>query len=718
MIDGPFAKWPWAAPADGSRSWEVARRERVLVHSAAAFLCCVPLYTTFLLLAGAGWSVPTLTVLGSGIAVMPIFFLARRRRHLNLLGNAVVTILWAVLWLVGRHTGGVESATMYWLPALPLVALMLAGWRWAVVWTAVAFAHTGYYYALWLLDVQLPRVLDVGAMQAFSAWGQGTLAVLLLALGGVYEAARREAQRREREHRERLAASESAFRALVEQLPDALIVHQHGRILYANPAMRALFGLGADDEMVGRPVTEIIHPDERTVIAGRVREALKSGEPAPLHEERFVRPDGSTFVAEVAGVPIVIAGQPAMVAFGRDTTERKQVAARLMEADRMIAVGTLAAGVAHEINNPLAYVQANIEFAIARLPRSTAAASGGGPVAGPEADSADREERLAEIAEALAEAADGTGRIGHVVRDLTAFSRTDDHEFGPVDVATVVTSATTMSNNHIRHKARLRVGKIDVPPVEGSEAQVAQVLLNLLINGAHAIEDGNADGNEIAVETSIEGDHVVIAVSDTGCGIAEGQLDRIFDPFFTTKPIGQGTGLGLSISRRLVESMGGRLEVESELGGGSTFRVMLRRAAPDAPPMRPVVPSASPPRITPRVLVVDDDAMVGRSLERTLRDHAQVELATSGAEVLERLARGASYDVVFCDLMMPQMTGMDLYEEMTRRYPEHAERVVFLTGGAFTPRAEEFLAKTARPVIFKPFDPRQMRRLLFEVAIG
>jgi CheY-like chemotaxis protein len=249
--------------------------------------------------------------------------------------------------------------------------------------------------------------------------------------------------------------------------------------------------------------------------------------------------------------------------------------------------------------------------------------------------------------------------------------------------------------------------------VEANEARLGQVFLNLLVNAAQSIRDGDADHNQIRVTTTVSATgRVVIEFKDSGCGIAPENLARIFDAFYTTKPALVGTGLGLSICHRIVRSMGGELEVESELDKGSVFRVVLPAALAtiEAQP-RPSVPIAAAAR-RGRVLVVDDEPMIATAIGRTLGLEHDVVLTTKAAAALVKIASGEQFDIIFCDLMMPQMTGMDLYEELVRTAPEHAARMVFLSGGAFTSTARAFLDQVPNQRLDKPFDTRQLLALV------
>lgn len=374
------------------------------------------------------------------------------------------------------------------------------------------------------------------------------------------------------------------------------------------------------------------------------------------------------------------------------------VAAReqLVRTEKLAMAGQLAAGVSHEINNPLSYVTGNVQFAVeqlellARNPGDT--------------------EALNEALDALREAREGAERIRVTVRDLQTFARADEPHLSPVDVHAALEFGLSMAMPHLRYRAQVERHLAAVPTVMAHEARLGQVFLQLLVNAAYAIPEGDAEHHRVTLTSRVEGAWVVVEVTDSGHGMAPEVLERVFEPFFTTRPVGTATGLGLSTALGLVRSMRGELTATSTPGGGSTFRVRLPTTYEVARPASPEAREGGDE--ARRVLVVDDEPQVAAVLRRVLGGRHEVVLVHSGREALELLARDDAFDRIFCDLMMGDVTGMDLYAELGRRQPELLPRLVFMTGGGFTERARSFLQTVPLPRLEKPFEPDTVRALV------
>jgi PAS domain S-box-containing protein len=409
------------------------------------------------------------------------------------------------------------------------------------------------------LVLRLPRAASIGerlGRAVRAALKAGDEVDLLEEERQKLEEALREARRSVTENRE-----------LLERLPDYVMVHREGVLLWMNRANVVALGYESSEQLAGRPLLDLVEPASRELIVTRMRRPI--GEAVPeVSEIRLMTRDGRVLVVEISPAQLVVfEGKPARLIIGRDVTDRVRMQQQLLVADRMASVGLLAAGVAHEVNNPLAYVLNNIEFATREL--------------------ASLGEAAAPSLEMLEVALEGVDRIRTIVRDLLALSR-DDSALVPVDVVAVVESTLKLAHNRIAETATLSLSIEPVPAVSGSVARVGQVVLNLLTNALQSMRRPESRDNRlrVAVRPSSSGG-AVIEVSDNGEGIAPEHATRIFDPFFTTKAAGTGTGLGLPICQRLVSEMRGQLTFESSPGIGTTFRVTL--PAWEVPPRPEVV---------------------------------------------------------------------------------------------------------------------------------
>jgi PAS domain S-box-containing protein len=460
-----------------------------------------------------------------------------------------------------------------------------------------------------------------------------------------------------------LRRSEASFRTLIESAPDAVAAYRSdGKFIYVNPALVRILGYDGPDELLGRPVLDVLHPDERRDF-GEEWVRLKDSD-QPIREARFLRKDGRFVLAEVEARAIHFDGGDAIIVLGRDITERKQLQQRLAQADRMASVGTLAAGIAHEINNPLAYVLASLDLTRRKLELLSSGRVG-------------LEATLTQVSAALANAREGAERVSTIVRDLRTFSRADPNRRVPVNVEAVIDSAVNMAWNEIGKRARLVKDYGGVSAVWGDEARLGQVFLNLLINAAHAIPGGEPTQNEIRVTTrDLDGERVIVEVADTGSGIPPELIERIFEPFVTTKPIGEGTGLGLSICHGIVTSLGGDITVVSELGRGSLFRVALQKGA------------AANRAVRRRILVVSSSAT---ALARQLGERHEVVVAASGPEAAELLLHDDRFDLVLCD---PAIEG--LQAEIKKLRPGVDERFFRLSKSFAADEVEAMLNRRTR----------------------
>jgi PAS domain S-box-containing protein len=496
--------------------------------------------------------------------------------------------------------------------------------------------------------------------------------------------------------------NEARFRELIERAPEPIGIVRRGHFVYANPAYVMTLGYPSAQALYAVPLAHLVHPEEAALLRSRERQVVEERGKTPAYTYRAQRYDGSAVLLEVSSVPFDYEGKPSALTMARDVTARKALEAQLIQADRLAALGTMAAGVAHEINNPLAYIMLNIDWIARKLP-----------------DAKHDPSSVDALAEVLREARAGVDRVATIVRELRSFSRADGETRRLVDLASVVQSAIRIASHEIRHRARVETSFEPACLVWANEARLEQVVLNLLLNAAQAMRETRADENEIRVSVHPDGgDCAVLEVSDNGEGIPPEVLPRIFDPFFTTKAPGIGTGLGLSICHGIVAALGGRITVRSQPGEGTAFLVVLPAARGDeasATKTTSDVPSAHPgPRA--RILVIDDELPIGNTMRDLLSAEHDVVAITSGRDALSLLERGDHFDVILCDLMMPGMSGIDFFDRLRRKWPGLEKRVVFMTGGAFTTRAAEFLAVTENRRLEKPFSLKVVERIVREMV--
>lgn len=498
-----------------------------------------------------------------------------------------------------------------------------------------------------------------------------------------------------------LRRSQRDLQEIVDKLPEGVLITDGPLVAFANPALAHCLG-HEPGTLAGTRLDALIAPDDRARFEAS---PLSRGDPGPRADRvelKFLRHDGGTATLAVTPVQAIeFEGRAAHLSLARDVTEQRQMQAQLILADRMLSVGMLAAGLAHEINNPLTAAVANVEFALeaARRPPITELGGVGH-----------------QLIEDLLEAQRALYRVRDIVRDVKVLSHADQDQRRPVDVNKVLESSARLASAEFRHRGRIVTDLASLPPVIANESRLGQVFLNLIVNAFQATQEGKQA--ELHLTTRLESpQRILVEIADQGVGMTREVVARLFTPFFTTKPLGVGTGLGLSISQAIVSGLGGELSAESEPGVGSVFRVRLpttedKTGPPTRVTTRPLSPETASGVVRPRVLVVDDEPFIGKVLARQLGSDHEVTVVMSGADALATIARSAAFDVIVCDLMMPGMTGMDLHAELASSDPDLARRMVFMTGGAVLPRAREFIDQVEHPCLEKPFQVDRLRELI------
>jgi PAS domain S-box-containing protein len=478
-----------------------------------------------------------------------------------------------------------------------------------------------------------------------------------------------------------------------------------GRVAQLNRAAEALSGW-TQAEAAGQPLAALLplvdaatgQPVEHPVALAM------TGRVAPVARDfSLTTPDQTERTIEASASPIVdergvLLG--AVMVF-RDVSEARRERQQLEQARRMSALGTMVAGVAHEINNPLTFVTSNVQLALEELACNPARRAAQG----------DDRRAFVRIEESLEEAARGGERIAHIVADLKTLVRPPARPQESADIAGALRWALSVASAELRGRARVSAELTELPLVQCNETRLGQIFINLLQNAAQAIPPGEAERHEVRVSTRVDGAFVVAEVRDSGGGIPPDRLPHIFEPFFTTKPVGQGTGLGLSICHGIVQSSGGELTVTSEVGRGTTFTVRLPRALAPSPAARPR-PAPASRGARGRVLVIDDEPMILRLVRRVLTDDHEVTTLEGAEEALALIDEGARFDVILCDLMMPGMTGIELHEALGTSHPDQAARMLFLSGGATSASTSAFLDRFAGRHLGKPFHIAALRALI------
>jgi two-component system NtrC family sensor kinase len=488
------------------------------------------------------------------------------------------------------------------------------------------------------------------------------------------------------------------LRNTLNAVPDPLFVMDRAhRWVVVNRAFCEFMGRG-EHELLGSSGRDFLPAREAQAFWDQDEQIFTTGQPTQSEVLFAHTRDGQprTIVIKKAAFTEP-GGGSFLIAVLRDITDRKRLETQLVLADRLSSIGTLAAGVVHEINNPLSYVCSNLSFLEESL-----------------AQPAVSDEALPELREVLTETQEGINRVRTIIRDVKTFARTDDNRSGAVEVPQAIDGALRLVRKELEYRAQLERALEPVPSILGNEGQLGQVLVNLLVNAFQAFPQNDPARNRIRVSTRSSGDgQVIIEVQDNGPGMSPEVRQHIFDPFFTTKPAGEGSGLGLSICQSIIQSMNGKIEVESEQGRGSLFRLVLpaAQARKSAEPRLQASPmEKSGPRR--RLLLIDAEPAVGTSVRRLLQEAHEVHSVKDVGMALKLISGGEHYDAVLCDVVLPGMSGVDLLRELEQREPGLARRTGFMTSGAFSTSSREIMASYSGELLEKPFEPERLRRFV------
>jgi PAS domain S-box-containing protein len=504
-----------------------------------------------------------------------------------------------------------------------------------------------------------------------------------------------------------------------------------GRITLVNRRGLEILGVEHYQDLIGEDWFQFIPADVRAEVRELHQANIREGTGSQRVENLILKATGekrrmvwhNAVVTDSSGTVV------GTLSSGEDVTEQREMEAQLAQSDRLSSMGMLAAGVAHEINNPLSYVLYSLESLTEDLPELLSAIRQTQAQLGESSSTVDLHDILGstavqrmnpvlldDILTRFKDALSGTYRIRDVARGLGTFSRVENDQLVPVNLMHVIEVAINMAFNEIKYRARLvKDFGTNVPLVMASEGRLSQVFLNLIINATHAIEEGDLENNRIYIRTWVEEEQVCAQVRDTGSGIAPENLGKLFDPFFTTKKIGAGSGLGLSISKGIIEGYDGTIEVKSKVGAGTCFTIRLPVRAPAA--VEVITKADVGPAVRGRILIVDDEDGIRAIMVHMLREHDAVQ-ASSGAQAKEMLESDQDFDLIICDMMMSNVSGMDLHEWLTEHHPRLAKQLIFITGGAFTPRARDYLKKVDNIRLEKPFEMTNFRKIVNELILA
>jgi two-component system cell cycle sensor histidine kinase/response regulator CckA len=495
----------------------------------------------------------------------------------------------------------------------------------------------------------------------------------------------------------------------MRSIGDAIIsTDAAGRINYMNPIAESLTGWTAEQALghMSEEVLRLVRDDRaRTPMVNPLQVALDQGRSLNV-DGVLVRATAHDRYISDSTAPIVDDGGSVLgaVMVFRDVSEKRQLQRQLELADRLGSVATMTAGLAHEVNNPLTFILSNISFVLEEVRRRT-----------PGSGATDNGPWLKEAEAALVDAEEGTRRIAKIVGDLKAFTRPATEAAESADLNEVLNWSLEVAGHELVARGCVVRQFGDVPLVNGSAARLGQVFVNLLINAAHSLDFALRDTNEITLTSRTDGQGRAVAeIRDTGCGMTREVMDNIFEPFFTTKPLGQGTGLGLSVSHGIVESFGGTITFESEPGRGTLVRVVLPAGRSKRAKAPPPVPIPAPGR-RGYLMVVEEEPLVRSALRRVLGSQHAITCPRTDAEALALITGGMRFDLILCDLPSPEVGDLFFYDEILRRDPDQARRIIFLTGGTIPPGMLEFLSSIPNRRLGKPCDMQDIRRTVNEL---
>jgi len=504
---------------------------------------------------------------------------------------------------------------------------------------------------------------------------------------------------------------EHRFKALADCSADAIFITDFDSAKFVEVNARACSLFGYEREQLrGMTGRQLQPPEDAAIVDAIGRELVERGS---VHRPavRLQKRSGEHFFGDLRSSVYLADGRKLYVTLVRDISAHlsreadleeayralKESEAHLVRSSRLAAIGEIAAGIAHEVNNPAASTLTNLELLHGDLRKL--------------ADEVRKPDRTVsslvaamelfcnEARESVRDSLEGIQRIAFIVKGLRGFARIDGDDVDSLDINEVVHTAGNLVRHQIRHVARLEFDLQADERLPASRGRLIQVVLNLLLNSAQAIEEGG--GSLVVVSTSSTRDGILLRVEDDGPGVPPEIAQRVFDPFFTTKGADRGTGLGLSVCADIVHRHRGTFRLCKGKLSGACFEAFIPLQTGLLPRITPTS-SLPPPGPPLRILVIDDEVMLIRAYRRLLGRQHDVVAAYGGEEALAVLSCDQAFDLILCDLMMPGTDGPGVYEGLQQTYPDLLERVVFSSGGPTSARAQEFLRRPGIVCLDKP----------------
>lgn len=495
-----------------------------------------------------------------------------------------------------------------------------------------------------------------------------------------------------------LQSAERRYRALMDNASCGFIVQDiRGVIVETNKKVEWILE-SRKENIIGKPFADLFIPDERAYVALKLQKAEANGH-INYKELHIHSGNGKIKDIDCTSTFIDTGEERLILSIINDVTDRQQMYNKMVLSDKLATVGTLTAGIIHEINNPMTFVATNLHYINDQLKMLNLN------------DTNQVTQFMLLLDEVINESILGASKIQEIIQELKGFSRIGHDEITPVYIHEILNFAIHMANPQYKLTATIETHYApNVPLLLLERNKLHQVFLNLIMNAAQAFEASQKKDNLISITTTVKDNHIQIEFMDTGKGISPDIINKIFDPFFTTKPVGIGTGLGLSISQDIINQMGGEITVRSEINQGTTFTIRLLMKVKLESPKDQINISLPTPKTQVRksILIVDDDPVTLNILERILGKYHEIVTVNSSLEALKILSQKNKFDLVITDIHMPDVSGIDLYKFILNNHPGLERNMIFMSGGVMNETTNDFIIQTKNDLLLKPFTPEQL----------